>query len=112
VVRSERRTHHLHARNEFWSVLLRVPFPYLLPVAAYRVLSQFGYACTRGLGWIVHEPAWWFPALAGIPSCLRARKPVRWADYRAWLRLPEIGCPNADAESVARPPSAPVESMS
>jgi GT2 family glycosyltransferase len=112
MMRSERRTHHLHARNEFWSVLLRVPFPYVLPVAVYRMLSQFGYACTRGVGWVVREPAWWFPALVGIPRCLRARKPVRWVDYRAWLRLPEVGSPDSSTETEAGRPNAPVESMS
>ena len=48
-VRSEMRIHHRHARNEFWSVLLRCPFPYAPGVALYRALSQFRYACQRGL---------------------------------------------------------------
>jgi GT2 family glycosyltransferase len=111
LLRSEMRTHHRHARNEFWSALLRVPFPYVLPVAGYRVISQFGYACTRGVNWIVREPSWWLQALAGIPRCLRLRKPVRWADYRAWLRLPEVGWLDGDMKMEAKPPRTTVESI-
>src|SRR5881227_873573 len=40
-VRSEMSNHHRHARNEFWSVLLRCPFLYAPGVALYRALSQF-----------------------------------------------------------------------
>src|SRR5438477_7004135 len=56
-VRSEMRNHHRHARNEFWGVLLRCPFPYAPGVAFYRALSQFWYACQRGLRWGIREPA-------------------------------------------------------
>jgi len=97
TARNEMRTHHRHARNEFWSTLLRVPFPYAVTVAAWRAFSQFLYACSRGPGWMVREPAWWLQALAGIPRCLRARKPVRWADYRRWLELSDVGGPQLDA---------------
>jgi GT2 family glycosyltransferase len=90
LARNEMRTHHRHARNEFWSTLVRVPFPYLLPVAAWRVLSQFRYGCSRGLDWIVREPVWWLQAIRGIPRCLRARRPVRWSDYRRWLQLTDV----------------------
>jgi len=91
TARNEMRTHHRHARNEFWSTLLRVPFPYVVPVAAWRAFSQFVYACSRGPGWMVREPGWWMQALRGIPRCLRARKPVRWADYLRWLQLADVG---------------------
>jgi GT2 family glycosyltransferase len=87
-VRSEMRNHHRHARNEFWSVLLRCPCPYALGVALYRALSQFRYACKRGWSWVIREPTWWCQALAGIPSCLRKRTPVSWAGYKRWLALP------------------------
>ena len=87
-VRSEVRNHHRHARNEFWSVLLRCPFPYAPGVALYRALSQFRYACQRGFAWVIREPAWWWQALAGIPYCLGERRPVSWASYKRWLRLP------------------------
>jgi GT2 family glycosyltransferase len=87
-VRSEIRNHHHHARNEFWSVLLRCPFPYAPGVALYRALSQFRYACRRGFGWLIREPAWWWQAMAGVPYCLAKRHPVSWAGYKRWLRLP------------------------
>jgi GT2 family glycosyltransferase len=87
-VRSEMRNHHRHARNEFWSVLLRCPFPYAPGVALYRALSQFRYACQRGFTWAIREPAWWWQAVAGVPYCLAKRQPVSWASYKRWLRLP------------------------
>jgi GT2 family glycosyltransferase len=83
--RSEVRNHQRHARNEFWSTLQRCPFPYAFPMLAWRVFSQFGYACKRGAGWVIREPVWWWQALAGIPYCLKNRKPVSWAGYRKWL---------------------------
>jgi GT2 family glycosyltransferase len=86
-VRSEMRNHDRHARNEFWSVLLRCPFPCVVPVAVYRALSQFRYACRRGFRWVIREPAWWWEALVGIPYCLEKRRPVSWSGYKRWLRL-------------------------
>jgi GT2 family glycosyltransferase len=89
-VRSEMRNHHRHARNELWSTLMRCPFPFAVEIAAWRVLSQFRYACRRGISWAVREPAWWWQAVAGIPYCLAKRHPVSWTRYKRWLRLPEI----------------------
>jgi GT2 family glycosyltransferase len=86
--RDEIRIHHRHARNEFWSTLMRCPFPFAVGIAAWRVFSQFRYACKRGWSWVVREPLWWFQALAGIPYCLRRRRPVSWAGYKRWLQLP------------------------
>jgi GT2 family glycosyltransferase len=83
--RSEIRNHHRHARNEFWSTLQRCPFPYALLMVAWRVFSEFRYACKRGVGWVVREPVWWWQALAGIPYCLKNRRPVSWAGYKKWL---------------------------
>lgn len=88
AARSELRNHHRHSRNEFWGVLLRCPFPQCIGLAGYRVLSQFGYACKRGLNWVVQEPVWWWQALTGIPYCLRKRQPIPWIRYRVWLKLP------------------------
>jgi GT2 family glycosyltransferase len=105
TARNELRTHQRHARNEFWSTLLRVPFPHVLPVAAYRILSQFRYACSRGATWIIREPAWWAQAIAGIPRALRQRKPVAWSDYRRWLRLPDASY--AATSSPTEPKSEP-----
>ena len=86
--RDEIRIHHRHARNEFWSSLMRCPFPFALAVITWRFFSQFRYASKRGWSWIVREPLWWAQALAGIPYCVRKRKPVPWAAYKRWLALP------------------------
>jgi GT2 family glycosyltransferase len=86
--RSELRNHRWHARNEFWSTLMRCPFPFAIAIAAWRICSQFGYACKRGWSWVTHEPVWWWEALGGIPDCLRKRRPVSWESYKCWLRLP------------------------
>jgi len=87
-VRSEIRNHHRHARNEFWSTLLRCPFPFAVGIAAWRVFSQLCYACRRGWPWGIREPVWWWQAMAGVPYCLRKRTRVSWAGYKRWLRLP------------------------
>jgi GT2 family glycosyltransferase len=86
--RDEIRIHHRHARNELWSTVLRCPFPFAVGVAGWRVFSQFRYACKRGWSWVIREPAWWLQAVAGIPYCLRKRRPVSWAGYERWLALP------------------------
>ena len=86
--RDEIRIHHRHARNEFWSTLIRCPLPFAVGMAAWRVFSQFRYACKRGWSWVVREPVWWCEALAGIPYCVRKRRPVPWAGYKRWLSLP------------------------
>jgi GT2 family glycosyltransferase len=86
--RDEIRIHHRHARNEFWSTLMRCPFPFAVGMIAWRVFSQFRYACKRGWSWVVREPLWWTQTLAGVPYCLRKRRPVSWASYKRWLALP------------------------
>jgi GT2 family glycosyltransferase len=86
--RDEIFVHHRHARNEFWSTLLRCPFPFALGILAWRVFSQFRYACKRGWSWVVREPLWWWQALAGVPYCLRKRKPVSRVGYGRWVALP------------------------
>ncbi len=86
--RDEIRIHHRHARNEFWSTLMRCPFPFAFLILAWRVFSQFRYAYKRGWSWVVREPMWWGRALAGISYCLRNRRPVSWAGYKRWLSLP------------------------
>jgi GT2 family glycosyltransferase len=86
--RDEIRIHHRHARNELWSALMRCPFPFVVGIVFWRVFSQFRYACKRGWSWVIREPAWWWQALAGIPYCLRRRRPVSWASYKRWLSLP------------------------
>jgi GT2 family glycosyltransferase len=85
--RDEIRVHHRHARSELWSTLMRCPFPFALGMVGWRVFSQFRYACKRGWSWVIREPAWWWQALAGVPYCLRKRRPVSWASYKRWLQL-------------------------
>jgi GT2 family glycosyltransferase len=85
--RNELRTHQFHAGNELWSVFLRCPLPWLLPVAAFRVVRQFGYALSRGFPWALREPLWWWRCLRGLPACLRRRRPLPWKAYYAWMRL-------------------------
>lgn len=85
--RNEIRTHHRHARNELWSVLLRCPGALIPFVAGFRALRQFGYAASRGLSWVIREPVWWWQAIRGIPKCLVARNPVPWSQYWAWMEL-------------------------
>ncbi len=85
--RSELRNHHRHARNEFWSTLLRCPLPYALPILGWRIFSQFRYACKRGLNWMWREPVWWCQTLTGLSYCLQNRKPVSWSSYKRWLQL-------------------------
>ena len=86
--RDEIRIHHRHARNEFWSTLMRCPYPFAIGMVTWRMFSQFRYACRRGWSWVFREPAWWWDALTGIPYCLRKRIPVPWAGYKRWLNLP------------------------
>ncbi len=85
--RDEIRTHHRHARNEIWSVLLRCPAPQVFGVILFRVLRQCGYAWRRGLAWLVREPGWWMACCAGLPECFRQRRPLPWPRYLAWMRL-------------------------
>jgi GT2 family glycosyltransferase len=86
--RDEIRIHHRHARNEFWSTLMRCPFPFALGMLGWRLVSQFRYASGRGWPWVVREPRWWAQALAAVPYFIRKRKPVSWAAYKRWLNLP------------------------
>jgi GT2 family glycosyltransferase len=85
LARSELRNHHRHARNEFWSTLMRCPFPQAFFFAGYRLLSQARFALGRGPGWLVREPLWWAQAVKGIPAAMRRRKAVSWEGYKRWL---------------------------
>jgi GT2 family glycosyltransferase len=86
--RSELRNHHRHARNELWSTVMRCPFPQMLLMIAWRILSQARFAAGRGVGWLIREPIWWWDALKGLPQALSRRHPVSWSGYRRWLSLP------------------------
>ena len=86
--RSEIRNHHLHARNELWSTIMRCPFPQMLGMIVWRILSQARFAATRGVSWLIKEPLWWLDAVKGLSGVWRLRKPVKWAEYKKWLSLP------------------------
>ena len=85
--RNELRFHHLHSRNEQWSIWMRCPWPYWPFISLRRAAGQFLYACKRGPGWMVREPAWWAAALRGFPNAWRNRQPVPWTAYRRWMHL-------------------------
>ncbi len=87
--RSNHRIHLRHARNSVWSALLRCPFPFVIGLIAHRVAEQFRYACSQGADWIVREPIWWFSAAFGLAYCIRKRRPLAWAGYQRWLKLPD-----------------------
>lgn len=84
--RNEIKNHHRHARNEFWSILMRCPAPYCIPLALYRISSQARYALSRGPAWLIQEPRWWWQALAGSRQALKRRQALKWEGYRAWLQ--------------------------
>lgn len=86
--RSELRNHHRHARNELWSTVMRCPFPQMLLMIAWRILSQARFAASRGMDWFIREPLWWIDAFKGLPHALKRRHPVSWSGYRKWLSLP------------------------
>lgn len=84
--RSSLRTHHLHARNELWSVWMRCPALWLPLVALFRIARQFQHACTQGAGWVLREPLWWLDSLRGVSVCLKNRQPIGWPKYLAWMK--------------------------
>lgn len=87
INRDNLRTHHFNARNELWSVWMRCPWPWLPLVSAFRISRQFSHACRKGLPWIVREPKWWMSAIQGLVACQKARNPISWRTYIAWMRL-------------------------
>jgi GT2 family glycosyltransferase len=87
--RSELRNHYRHARNEFWSTLMRCPMPYTPVILVARVYTQARFAAGRGAWWLLTEPKWWWMAMGGLNSFLKKRKPVPWQDYKRWLSLPD-----------------------
>jgi GT2 family glycosyltransferase len=86
--RSELRNHHRHARNELWSTVIRCPFPQMLLLIGWRILSQARFAGRRGFTWLIREPLWWCDAIMGIPQAFHRRHPVSWSGYRKWLNMP------------------------
>ena len=87
VNRDHLRMHHLHARNEIWSALMRCPAPQLFAVVAFRALRQFGFARKWSWRWMLREPQWWLACVSGARAALALRRPVPWRSYRAWMQL-------------------------
>lgn len=88
--RSQVRNHHRHARNEFWSTVMRCPFPQMIFICGYRVVSQLIFSMQYGgFTWLIKEPQWWIQALVGLPGAMKRRSPVSWAGYQKWLRNPD-----------------------
>lgn len=86
--RASFRGHHQHARNEFWSTMLRCPLPQAVLVSVYRIFSQAKFVTQRaGIQGLVREPIWWLAALRGLPYCLNRRQPLSWQQYQQWLKL-------------------------
>jgi GT2 family glycosyltransferase len=87
IGRDEIRIHHLHARNEQWSIWMRCPWPWWPWISLRRAAGQWVYACRRGWRWLVREPLWWADAARGMATVLRHRDPVPWCQYRHWMDL-------------------------
>lgn len=88
VGRNEVRTHHRHARNEFWSTLVQSPWFVIPFVVLYRALRQMQFAFKHGgLQWLLKEPVWWCSTFGGIWTSLKRRTPVSLAAYSMWIRL-------------------------
>lgn len=85
--RDPMKRHRQNARNELWSVWMRCPWPWLPLVSVFRIYRQLRVAYAHGLRWVACEPLWWFEALAGTGKCLKARNPIAWPVYYAWMRL-------------------------
>ena len=102
--RNMKARHSRNARNEFWSVVMRCPFPQVMGVAAYRMARQAIYGTSQGWGWLKDEPRWIVEALAGLRAPLSARKPLPWNIYWRWMRLARSPIPaHRDALFVAFP---------
>ncbi|MBD2209706.1 glycosyltransferase [Nostoc linckia FACHB-104] len=87
--RASFRGHHQHARNEFWSTVMRCPMPQALLIVLYRIFSQARFITQRqGLNGLLREPVWWWQAMQKLPYFLKKRQPLSWERYSAWLSLP------------------------
>jgi GT2 family glycosyltransferase len=86
--RNERRTHSLHARNEQLSNWMRTPWPYVLPLTAWRAAAQLRYSIKRG--WWTAEPQVWWASLRLAPTAWRHRKAVKVETFRRCLRLSRL----------------------
>lgn len=87
VKRDMKARHYKNARNEFWSVVMRCPFPHVLWVGAYRMFRQILFAASQGWGWFKEEPKWIAEAFRRLGEPLAQRRPVDWRTYWLWIRM-------------------------
>ncbi|WP_394729432.1 glycosyltransferase family 2 protein [Altererythrobacter sp. GH1-8] len=87
VNRNMKARHYKNARNEFWSVVMRCPFPHVLWVGAYRMIRQILFGASKGWGWLKDEPKWVAEAFLRIREPLSHRRPVEWSTYWRWMRM-------------------------
>lgn len=87
TLRNMKARHHLNARNEFWSVIIRCPFPFVFFVGTYRLVRQIAYGASHGWVWLVDEPKWIMDAFRDIRLPLSRREPIPWEVYWKWMRL-------------------------
>jgi hypothetical protein len=73
--RNERRNHQRHARNEACGVVMRYPWPWIIPTLAGKLAGQARYAAKRG--WLLREPQVWGEFLWQLPTAIQERRPVR-----------------------------------
>ena len=74
--RNEQRTHRRHARNECCCVVMRAPLLLIALLAAGRLVSQFRYAASRGVWWLIREPRVWCEIFAKLPRAIHHRRSV------------------------------------
>jgi hypothetical protein len=72
--RNEQRNHRLHARNEACSVVMRYPWPLVVPGVLGKLLGQVRYATRQG--WLMGEPRVWGEFLLRLPRALGQREAV------------------------------------
>lgn len=72
--RNEQRNHRFHARNEACSVVMRYPWPLVVPGVLGKLLGQFRYATRQG--WLMGEPRVWGEFLLRLPRALGQREAV------------------------------------
>ncbi|HET6324538.1 MAG TPA: glycosyltransferase family 2 protein [Planctomycetaceae bacterium] len=72
--RNEQRTHRRHARNEACSVVMRYPWPWVVPGVLGKLLGQVRYAARQG--WLMGEPRVWGEFLWRLPRSLQQREAV------------------------------------
>ena len=83
--RNEQRTHHRHARNEACSVVMRYPWPLVIPGIIARLSAQFRYALRRG--WGLRETLVWLDVFRRLPRAIIERQPVSSQSLKIWVGL-------------------------